>query len=217
MAKKMTLKEQVHDKILDLIIQNRIPMHEFLKEGELATRFKVSKAPIREALIELCNENIIRNIPRSGYQIIQLTERDIHEATQFRLILEIEGLHLAAKNIHPDKMKQLKAMVEETNYIENQHFVDLQSWWENNTKFHVTLNSMSDNSLITDALNRTIHLLWRAIAQLFWDKPAEEYLSYNDHTHEDIYAALSEGEIEKAEQLLRHDIWSIKERFSFMR
>ncbi|WP_051075279.1 GntR family transcriptional regulator [Alkalispirochaeta alkalica] len=211
---RTTLKEKIHDELLARIIKNKFSMQEFLKEGVLAKEFGVSKAPVREALIELCNEGVIRNIPRSGYQIIQLTERDIREATQFRLILEIEGLKLAADNINEDNLEELRIMTESTDYINKGKIVSLEEWWDNNEKFHLKINSIANNSLLTDSLKRTIHLLWRAVTQLFWKSDPKSYLNYNSSSHVPIYQALRDGNMAQAEAYLRSDILSILDSFS---
>jgi len=232
-----SLKEKIHDELLERIIKNQYAMNEFLKEGSIAKEFGVSKAPVREALIQLCNENIIRNIPRSGYQIVQLTERDIREATQFRIILEVEGLKLAARNIKEQHIKELREMTEYTEYIKhgtvigleewwnnNVKFhirlnsfstvIGLEEWWNNNVKFHIRLNSFSNNSLLTDSLIRTVHLLWRAVTQLFWNADPHSYLSYNPSSHVPIYEAIKDGDLSRAEEYLRADILSILNSFS---
>jgi len=209
-----SLKEKIHDELLERIIKNQYAMNEFLKEGSIAKEFGVSKAPVREALIQLCNENIIRNIPRSGYQIVQLTERDIREATQFRIILEVEGLKLAARNIKEQHIKELREMTEYTEYIKHGTVIGLEEWWNNNVKFHIRLNSFSNNSLLTDSLIRTVHLLWRAVTQLFWNADPHSYLSYNPSSHVPIYEAIKDGDLSRAEEYLRADILSILNSFS---
>ena len=46
---------------------------------------------MREALIELCNEGILRSIPRLGYQIIPVTQKDIANSTELRLLIEMNA------------------------------------------------------------------------------------------------------------------------------
>ena len=62
--KKETLTTQIHDKILEMIIQNASEKNLVLNEKRLVELFGVSKAPVREALIRLCSEGVLRSIPR---------------------------------------------------------------------------------------------------------------------------------------------------------
>ncbi|SIR06980.1 DNA-binding transcriptional regulator, GntR family [Alkalispirochaeta americana] len=209
-----SLKDQIHDKILDNIINNKYEINDFLKENALAGEFGVSKAPVREALIQLCNEGIIRSIPRLGYQIIRLTERDIWEATQFRIILELEGLRLSFESLEKDAIDCLTQLTNETEYIKMGKSVSLEEWWENNALFHITLISYAKNTLLTDSLRKTMHLLWRAVAQLFGNSGQKSYLSYNPKSHIIVCEAISEKDFKKAEDLLRKDIASILNTYS---
>ncbi len=209
-----SLKDQIHDKILDRIIKSKYEINDFLKESALAEEFSVSKAPIREALVQLCNEGVIRSIPRLGYQIIKLTERDIWEATQFRIILELESLRMCFDTLQQHQIDHLKQMTDDTEYIKMGKIVSLEQWWDNNAAFHITLSSYAKNSLLTDSLRRTIHLLWRAVTQLFWNSDPNSYLSYNPSSHIPIYEAIEKKDLKRAEELLRSDIVSILETYS---
>ena len=65
-AKKMSLKEQVYTKIFNDLVVERFPPDEFLTEKQFIELYGVSKATLREDLIELSNEGILRSIPRLG-------------------------------------------------------------------------------------------------------------------------------------------------------
>ena len=75
MIRKTTLADQIYSAILDKIMRNEFPMDQFLTEAYLAEHFEASRAPVREALVKLCNENILRSIPRTGYQIHNIERR----------------------------------------------------------------------------------------------------------------------------------------------
>ena len=70
--RKKTLKQIVHDEVFKDIIQGMYKPGDIISEVLLTEKFGVSKAPVREALIELCNENVLRSIPRYGYEIIPI-------------------------------------------------------------------------------------------------------------------------------------------------
>lgn len=52
----------------------------------------MSKAPVREALIRLCSEGVLEIIPRYGYVVVRLTEKDEKDVVSMRLMLETEAL-----------------------------------------------------------------------------------------------------------------------------
>lgn len=70
-AENKTLSAQVHDAILEMIIDSGSDSDNMLlTERELVERFGVSKAPVREALLRLCTEEVLSSIPRCGYRKI---------------------------------------------------------------------------------------------------------------------------------------------------
>ena len=63
---KMTLKEQVYNQIFDDIAQGKYQANDILTESKLMEKYQVSKSPVREALIELCKDEVIHSLPRLG-------------------------------------------------------------------------------------------------------------------------------------------------------
>ena len=48
----------------------------------------MSKSPVREALILLCEENILIAIPRLGYKVVQITPGQMAKLIEARYALE---------------------------------------------------------------------------------------------------------------------------------
>ncbi|MGB3261328.1 GntR family transcriptional regulator [Paenisporosarcina sp.] len=69
------------------IIAGLIERGSVLSENKLAAEFEVSRSPIREALKILASENIIR-LERMGAVVVGLTEKDIKELYDVRLMIE---------------------------------------------------------------------------------------------------------------------------------
>ena len=75
--KKISLADTIHDEILDMVIRLSSDQEDVvLTEGSLVEKFGVSKAPVREALVKLCSEGVLKSVPRYGYIIVRLNERD---------------------------------------------------------------------------------------------------------------------------------------------
>ena len=69
------------------IISGLIESGTILSENKLAAEFSVSRSPIREALKILASEKIIR-LERMGAVVIGLTEKEIGEIYDVRLVME---------------------------------------------------------------------------------------------------------------------------------
>ncbi len=205
---RKSLKEQIYDNILDSIESGEFPIDVFLKEGDLAERYNVSKAPVREALVQLCNEQVIRNIPRTGYQITHLTQKDFFNATQLRLILEVEGVKISLPKISETDLQKIHEVILDTHYADDQD-VTVREWWEGNKRFHLLLCSFAGNSLLVETLNRTFNILLRAIMQIFSNDAPGLYLHHDPKSHFLIEAAIREKNPDMLIALLSKDILSI--------
>ena len=65
---KESLKNQIYNAILNGILSGEFKPEQILTERELVDKYGCSKAPVREALITLCNDDILRSFPRYGYE-----------------------------------------------------------------------------------------------------------------------------------------------------
>src|SRR5699024_3313897 len=69
------------------IISQDIPKESVLSENQLANEYQVSRSPVREALRILDKERLIR-LERMGAMVIGLSEQDIEEIYDIRLMIE---------------------------------------------------------------------------------------------------------------------------------
>jgi DNA-binding GntR family transcriptional regulator len=66
MRKSKPLTAKVYDEVYSDIINGNYGAQDIITESALVQRFEVSKSPVREALLQLCNEDVLRVIPRLG-------------------------------------------------------------------------------------------------------------------------------------------------------
>jgi DNA-binding GntR family transcriptional regulator len=208
-----TLKQRIYSRILEEIVTKKYPVDCILKEKELSEKFGVSKAPVREALIELSKENIVKSIPRAGYRIVQFTAKDISDATELRLILELSVLDTIVGSIRQESLQRLSAEVEKNLVLMRHGVISPDVWWNSNIRFHVALNAEAGNSLLTGALESALYRLWRAIAQLFWSGNSEDYLDFEPDKHLALLRAIEEKNSADARKILSEDILSIRGLF----
>jgi DNA-binding GntR family transcriptional regulator len=207
---KISLKKKIYNELFEGIVKGYFPLDQFLNEGELATKYGVSKAPIREALIELCNENIIRSIPRLGYQIVQLNITHVRESTELRLILERAAFQKTAQNFNDDFLAKLSDLNKENALQKSMGLLAPEQHWERNCAFHLLLCSFSGNTLLTKMLGDTLKLNRRAFLQLYTIAEYQAYVSSDPNSHTEIEEALKKREFDAAAELLEQDILNMR-------
>lgn len=200
-----SLKSNVYSSIMNGIIRGEYRPNQILNEKELVERYGYSKSPIREALIELCKEGVLRNIPRYGYEVIRLTQNDVQNILDFRLYLESGCLKAGFSNLDAKGFQELKAINE--CCIRDISSKDMWSHWEYNCQFHLKLCSLANNPYAYDKLKESMDILKRAYAQFHYDK----WDSYDQNltdmkSHAVILDHLHKGELDQALYYLSLDL-----------
>jgi DNA-binding GntR family transcriptional regulator len=106
-----TLAENIAARLIDAILLGKMAPGERLNESELARQFKVSRAPIREALQQLKEQGLALNHPRRGMFVVVLDDEDQQKINSLRVVLEAEALRLARANLTPRAERQLKQTI----------------------------------------------------------------------------------------------------------
>lgn len=202
MEQKMSLKDIVYHAILDGIFKDEYRPNQILNEKELVDKFGYSKSPVREALITLCNEGILNNIPRLGYEVVRLAREDVQQILDFRLILEGGCLQSCFQRIADSQICEL----EELNLLCNRDTDDIWSHWEANTNFHLKLLSFSGNQYAYFQLKKSMNTLKRAYAQFYWTTWNVAAPSNDVQHHVPIMEGLRNQEIEKVLGYLKEDL-----------
>jgi DNA-binding GntR family transcriptional regulator len=78
------------------ILDGSIPAGASLVEADLASRFGVSRGPVRDALRDLARQGLVIELPRRGTVVSTISLRDIQEVYEVREGLEIIAVRLAA-------------------------------------------------------------------------------------------------------------------------
>jgi GntR family transcriptional regulator of gluconate operon len=96
------------------IISGLIESGTIISENKIAADFSVSRSPVREALKILASENIIR-LERMGAVVLGLTEKDIQEIYDVRLLIETFVFERLAKADTNALVQELSKILEMMN------------------------------------------------------------------------------------------------------
>lgn len=201
--KKISLKDSVYKQIIEMICSGTLTADAIITENQMIEHFKVSKSPVREALIQLCHENVLKSIPRCGYQVVRISAKGIRELIELRLYLELSSLPKAAEHMTPERLQRLKDLnLQRINAGESK---TIWTAWNNNVAFHLTLISFADNQLVTSSLENALSTCTRAYAQLYNVKSAV-IAPARENFHDCIVNALETHNVYTAYEYLKKDI-----------
>lgn len=74
------LRDGVHARIRDAIVDGTLAPDEQLRDGELATWLGVSRTPVREALLELGRAGLVRTVPGRSTVVAPLDDASVSDA-----------------------------------------------------------------------------------------------------------------------------------------
>lgn len=197
-----SLKNIVYQETLDGIIRGEYKANQVINEQELVEKFGFSKSPVREALVSLCNEGVLRNIPRYGYEVVRLTRQDVDEMLVFRYILESGMLKKCYDTVTAVQLEELHRLDD----LCNASVDDMWVHWEHNVEFHLKLLSLAGNNYAWQQLKRTMEILKRAYAQFYWDKWNAQYNPIDMRYHKEILSCIEEKNIDGALEKLKLDL-----------
>lgn len=199
-----TLKEQIYDAIFEDVVKGKYLSGDILREKDLVERYKASKSPVREALVQLCGEGILLNRPRYGYEVIRLTKNDIEQILRYRLIVEGGALQSSINSITKEQLDKLRDINKKCSSQEAKG--DFWIHWKYNMEFHLQLMSCYDNEFAYNNLKKAMETLTRAYAQLYWDKWNNITSPKDTKIHGEIIKCLRKKDLDEALALLKKDI-----------
>lgn len=127
------------------IISGEIESGTILSENKLAADFAVSRSPIREALKILASENIIR-LERMGAVVIGLSEKEIEEIYDVRLLIESFVFERIVKIDTNELIKELSKILEMMKVAIK--YSDADEFSYQDVLFHETIIRTANHSYI---------------------------------------------------------------------
>jgi DNA-binding GntR family transcriptional regulator len=106
-ARRLSLTEQVYHQLKEEILQAGYGPGDLLLEPELATRYGISKTPVREALRLLLQDGWVVVMPRKGYLVRPVRLEDIREVFEIRRMMEPAMARQAAQRRSAEDLARL--------------------------------------------------------------------------------------------------------------
>jgi len=137
-----------------LILEGEIKGGERLNETTLATRFRTSRGPLREALQALGEQGIVSFTRNRGAFVRQVSAEDALELYSIRAALEDEVGRQLAGRLDADQSATLEALVTEMDRLIKGRRVG--EYYDLNLRFHDLLVEYSGNTRLAAVYRRVI-------------------------------------------------------------
>lgn len=196
-AARSELFQQLRGAIIDL----SFPPGAMISENELATRLKVSRTPVREALLRLADEHFVKVIPRKGTFVTPLDLNLMHEAQFLRESIELASLNSLNFPLEAGTLAEIEANLAQQEVVAKSG--NVKEFFVLDDEFHHLLMKLAGHDfswrVISSAkshLDRTRMLGFEAVT------PPAQYFKQ----HRAIFDAVVSHDIPKAYALLQEHL-----------
>lgn len=159
-----TLSTDIHRMLRQQILTCKLAPGQMIYESELRVSFGVSKSPVREALKQLTQEELVQAIPSVGYVVTPITLADVREMCEMRRILESAAIDLAVERVTDSDVRRLGLLVgqayQHADYSQLEES-DRTRWYLTNTEFHVAIAEIAANRRLAQATRRAMEDMLR--------------------------------------------------------
>lgn len=147
---KQSLSDRVVAHVKEQILAGTLKSGDRLIETDISTHFRISRAPVREAMRILNEQGLITFSPRKGNHVIEMNPAELMEAFEIRASLETQILRklLREQRIKEADFQQLAKIAREMNSGEKRGVNEAEKFFLLNSldlSFHKYLWELSGN------------------------------------------------------------------------
>lgn len=197
-AGKRSLSAIVYANLKKAIINGDITPGTRLTETKISKQLGVSTTPVREAFRRLESERLVKNIPYKGVIVQELSTKEIEEAYQCRLALEVLAIEVVSETIDQHGIISLRRLVEESKA-----YSDFPRYEAMNTAIHDKILSYTQNATLKGMIKQLHEVVYhnRSLYSLSEKRRIENY-----EEHLGIVDALENKDVEEAKKAMRSHI-----------
>lgn len=213
-VRRGSLAKDVRSQLSRAIVSGDLPAGASLSEPALAEKLGVSRAPIREALIELELRGMVEFDDRGRTRVPTLTRDDLREILAVRTAIDPLAARLAAER---RDAKSLSAI--DRNLASTAAATTLAELSRLDTEFHGLIVQAAGNRRLLACWNVLEHQVELWITQMQRQREAVNPDTHDKtlSSHREIFDAIRTGPVERAEELARRHLAGWSKTMPFLR
>src|ERR1700729_3816352 len=147
-----SLRDQVRRSLEAAMVAGELEPGELYSAPMLGELFGVSATPVREAMLDLAKDGFVVAERNRGFRVVEMSEDDLDEISQIRLLLEVPSTVQVAKIIESEVLDELSAIAD--TIVTAAARGDLIDYLASARRFHALLISKLGNDRLTDLVDR---------------------------------------------------------------
>ena len=192
--------------IKSAILNRKLRSNETINISRLANDLKLSRTPIREALVMLEKDGLIIRTDNRGFSIRQFSMKDIHDIYEFRKVLEKASIKLIVANVTDEKIEELSNILK--HYQKAIQDNDPEKATLGDLEFHKKLIEICNNTLIYEAMKSCMEkltMVGRSLANI-------DLFIQSNFEHQEILSTLKAKDTNKLTKQMKEHVSNARNR-----
>ncbi|WP_309082972.1 GntR family transcriptional regulator [Chelativorans sp.] len=192
------------------ILNGELPGGMRLFEVPLAEQLKISRTPVREALLRLAEEGLLERVRNGGFVVRTFRYSDLIDAIELRGVMEGTAARLAAeRGVPPAMLARMQSIVASLDdcFGPAPADVDFEGYRELNALFHKELAALCGSEIVQREVERSTRFPFASPSAFLQDRTDllvfRRSLNTAQEQHRAIVSAIADREGFRAEALAR--------------
>jgi DNA-binding GntR family transcriptional regulator len=182
---KKNLRYKAYREIKDKILHFELKPGQKIIESDLSKTLKMSRTPVREALLMIESESLVECVGKSGFYVRKPSQQNISQYYQLRIVIENFAAPAIIENITLSDIKALKTNISQSEKAIKQK--DMKNLIRLETQFHQILYKSSRSEVLIETLVPLIDKFhWLRSISLHAPRGAEDSIELHVRIHEAI-------------------------------
>lgn len=191
-----TVRERAARELRDRILTGALPAGARIDLDAITDEFATSRTPVREALLELSYEGLVRVAPRSGITVIGISPADIMDSFTILGVLTGQAAAWAAERASTPELQRLRELSEQVAAHAGDDSIGDANW-----RFHQEVHRAAHSPRLLTQIKQAVRVVPSNFLRLF---PDHEQHSLDDH--DQLIAALGARDAGRARAIAERHV-----------
>lgn len=191
-----TVRERAARELRDRILTGALEPGSRIDLDAITEEFSTSRTPVREALLELSFEGLVRVAPRSGITVIGIDAADILDSFTILGVLTGQAAAWASERITTDELARLRTLATDVSSRSGDDSIGEANWL-----FHQEIHRAAHSPRLLTQIRQAARVVPTNFLTLF---PDHERHSLDEH--EALLDALEARDSEAARDIAEHHV-----------
>jgi DNA-binding GntR family transcriptional regulator len=191
-----TVRERAARELRDRILTGALPPGTRLDLDAITKEFATSRTPVREALLELSYDGLVRVAPRSGITVIGISPRDVLDSFTILGVLTGQAAAWAAQRVTPEGVQRLRELATDVESRSGDHDIVGANW-----NFHREIHRAAHSPRLMAQIRQAVRVVPSNFFAMF---PEHEHHALEEH--QALVSALADGDAENARDIAERHV-----------